>query len=129
MDKIELASLLTSYVRLIVEENKNGLNINDFKVKLRWWRWEFKQFKVTMIHALVIKCWWRNRRTGFLCRLSSIPFNGNWINVAQSSLEVEILRLVGDRTIEAWTVTVYNDTNFKLRDAFERWIKQYKQYE
>ena len=29
--------------------------------------------------------------------------------------------LAGDRTFEPWTIKVLNDTNFKLRDAFERW--------
>ena len=29
--------------------------------------------------------------------------------------------LAGDRSFEPWTVKVLNDTNFKLRDAFERW--------
>ena len=31
------------------------------------------------------------------------------------------VKIAGDRTIAPWSVTVYNDTNFKLRDAFERW--------
>ena len=39
----------------------------------------------------------------------NVPFRGRAIKIA------------GDRTIPSWSVTVYNDTNFKLRDAFERW--------
>ena len=31
------------------------------------------------------------------------------------------IKIAGDRTIEDWTVNVLNDTNFKLRNAFERW--------
>ena len=55
----------------------------------------------------------------FLCRSTiipamsvpsfNVPFRGRSIKIA------------GDRTIGDWNVTVYNDTNFKLRDAFERW--------
>ena len=34
--------------------------------------------------------------------------------------EVDKLRL-RDRTYADWTISVLNDTNFKLRNAFERW--------
>ena len=39
----------------------------------------------------------------------NVPFRGRQIKIA------------GDRTFEEWSVTVLNDTNFKLRNAFERW--------
>ena len=39
----------------------------------------------------------------------NVPFRGRQIKIA------------GDRTFEDWTITVLNDTNFKLRNAFERW--------
>jgi hypothetical protein len=35
--------------------------------------------------------------------------------------EEEAIKIAGDRTIEDWSVTCYNDTDFKLRNAFERW--------
>ena len=31
------------------------------------------------------------------------------------------VKIAGDRTVEPWTIVVYNDTSFKLRNAFERW--------
>ena len=40
----------------------------------------------------------------------TVPFRGRQLQVA------------GDRTFEAWGVTVINDTNFALRNAFERWM-------
>jgi hypothetical protein len=39
-----------------------------------------------------------------------IPFRGRVLNVA------------GDRTFESWTITVINDTDFKIRTAFEQWV-------
>jgi hypothetical protein len=39
-----------------------------------------------------------------------VPFRGRILNVA------------GDRTFESWTITIINDTDFKLRTAFERWM-------
>ena len=32
-----------------------------------------------------------------------------------------VLPIAGDRTFDPWTVTVINDTDFELRDAFEKW--------
>ena len=32
-----------------------------------------------------------------------------------------ILPVAGDRTFDPWTITVINDTNFKIRHAMEQW--------
>jgi len=32
-----------------------------------------------------------------------------------------IIKLAGDRTFEPWTITIYNDTDFLVRNSFERW--------
>jgi hypothetical protein len=32
------------------------------------------------------------------------------------------LKVAGDRTFEVWTITVINDTDFKWRSFFERWV-------
>ena len=32
-----------------------------------------------------------------------------------------VLPIAGDRTFDPWTVTIINDTNFRLRDVMERW--------
>ena len=46
------------------------------------------------------------------------------MNVANINvhLEVDQLKLVVIEHFQ-WSITVYNDTNFKLKNAFERWIK------
>lgn len=33
-----------------------------------------------------------------------------------------ILKIAGDRTFDTWTITILNDTDFKLRAAFEQWL-------
>lgn len=33
-----------------------------------------------------------------------------------------MLKIAGDRTFETWTITVMNDTTFKIRNAFEYWM-------
>ena len=39
----------------------------------------------------------------------AVPFRGRTLKIA------------GDRTFDTWTITVLNDTNFRLRNAFEKW--------
>ena len=39
-----------------------------------------------------------------------------------------VLKIAGDRTFEPWTITIMNDKNFKLRDAFEKWTESIQEY-
>ena len=33
-----------------------------------------------------------------------------------------VLKVAGDRTFDPWTITVVNDTDFRIRTAFEKWM-------
>ena len=39
-----------------------------------------------------------------------------------------VLKIAGDRTFEPWTITIMNDKNFRLRDAFEKWTESIQAY-
>jgi hypothetical protein len=39
-----------------------------------------------------------------------VPFRGRTLQIA------------GDRTFDPWTITVINDTSFRIRDQFEKWM-------
>ena len=94
-------------------------NINDFKAKLAGGGARANQFKVTMPFPGYAQVGGEIEDLAFLCRSTvipamsvpsfNVPFRGRSIKIA------------GDRTIGDWSVTVYNDTNFRLRNAFERW--------
>jgi hypothetical protein len=55
----------------------------------------------------------------FLCKTAALPAQ----NIA--SIDVPFrgrtFKVAGDRTIDPWTVTIINDENFGLRNAFEQW--------
>lgn len=55
----------------------------------------------------------------FLARAASIP--AVKIGVAEAPFQGRKLKLAGDRTFDSWQITVINDTNFALRNAFEKW--------
>ena len=94
-------------------------NINDFKAKLAGGGARANQFKVTMPFPGYAQVGGEIEELAFLCRVAQIPaltlgqvvvpFRGRQIKIA------------GDRTFADWTITVINDTNFKIRNAFERW--------
>jgi len=55
----------------------------------------------------------------FLCRAASLP--AVKLGVAQVPFQGRILKLAGDRSFDKWSIVVYNDNNFGLRNAFEKW--------
>ena len=58
----------------------------------------------------------------FLCKGASLPAQ----NIANIDIPFRgrIFKVAGDRTIDTWTVTVINDEDFKIRNAFENWTQQ-----
>ncbi len=58
--------------------------------------------------------------TNFMCRAASLPASN--IAPIEVPFRGRIVKVAGDRTFEPWTLTVYNDTGFAVRDAFEQWM-------
>ena len=94
-------------------------NISDFKAKLAGGGARSNQFKVTMPFPGYASVGGEIEELAFLCRATSIP------SMEIASINVPFrgrsIKIAGDRTIPSWSITVYNDTNFKIRNAFERW--------
>jgi hypothetical protein len=64
--------------------------------------------------------------TSFLIKAAALPASTiGAINVPFRGRQVII---AGDRTFEPWTITVINDTDFKVRNAFERWMNGINQH-
>ena len=58
----------------------------------------------------------------YMCKASSLPASN--IAAIDVPFRGRIFKVAGDRTIETWSVTIINDENFKLRNAFEEWMEQ-----
>jgi hypothetical protein len=55
----------------------------------------------------------------FLCSAAQLPqFSIDNVNIPFQGRQ---LKLPGDRSFAEWTITVLNDNNFALRNAFEKW--------
>ena len=55
-----------------------------------------------------------------MCKAASLP--ASTIANIDVPFRGRIFKVAGDRTIDVWSVTVINDEDFKLRNAFEEWM-------
>ena len=95
-------------------------NISDFKAKLAGGGARANQFKVTMPFPGYAQVGGEIEDLAFLCRTTSLP--GMTVPSFNVPFRGRSIKIAGDRTIADWSVTCYNDTDFKLRNAFERWM-------
>ena len=94
-------------------------NINDFKAKLAGGGARSNQFKVTMPFPGYAQVGGEIEDLAFLCRSTTIPAMN--VGVVEVPFRGRKIYIGGDRTFDEWSIQVLNDTNFKLRNAFERW--------
>jgi len=94
-------------------------NINDFKAKLAGGGARNNQFKVTMPFPGYAQVGGEIEDLAFLCKSTSLPAMN--IGTVAVPFRGRSIKIAGDRTIPNWSITVLNDTDFKLRNAFERW--------
>ena len=62
---------------------------------------------------------WDSSHFSYMCKAATLPAS----NIANIDVPFRgrIFKVAGDRTIDPWTVTIINDENFNLRNAFEEW--------
>ena len=95
-------------------------NINDFKARLSGGGARANQFKVTMPFPGYSAVGGETSDLAFLCQGASLP--GQSLGTVAVPFRGRVLNIAGDRTFNPWSVTVMNDTDFKLYRAFERWF-------
>ena len=95
-------------------------NINEFNSRLRGGGARPNQFKVTLPFPGYASVGGETSDLAFLCRATAIP--GQTVGPIAIPFRGRQLQIAGDRTFEPWTITVMNDTDFKLYRAFERWM-------
>ena len=94
-------------------------NITDFKAKLSGGGARANQFKVTMPFPGYAQVGGEIEDLAFLCSATSLP--EMTIGTVSIPFRGRDIKIAGDRTIGSWSITVLNDTDFKIRNAFERW--------
>ena len=95
-------------------------NINDFKAVLKGGGARANQFSVNMPFPGFAASGGESRVMSFLCRSTNLP--GMTLGEVAVPFRGRSLYIAGDRTFETWTTTILNDTDFAIRNAFERWM-------
>ena len=97
-------------------------NISDFKSKLIGGGARPNLFEVELTTLPDGVTGWDADSFQFLCKAAALPAQ----NIASIDVPFRgrIFKVAGDRTIDTWTVTVINDEDFLLRNAFENWTQQ-----
>ena len=65
---------------------------------------------------------WDADKFRYMCKASSLPASN--IAAIDVPFRGRIFKVAGERTSETWSVTIINDEDFKLRNAFEQWMEQ-----
>ncbi len=94
-------------------------SITDFKAKLSGGGARPNQFKVVMPFPGYAQVGGEIEQLAFLCQATSLP--EMTIGEVEVPFRGRTIKIAGDRTIGDWSITVINDTDFLLRNAFERW--------
>lgn len=75
-------------------------------------------FKVTMPAPGYVE--FPSEKMSFLCKAAQLP--ESTIGIVEVPYFGRNIKVAGDRTFPEWTVTIINDEDFLIRDAFERWM-------
>lgn len=94
------------------------LGVDDFKSKLRGGGARPNLFKATINFPAYAGG--DVEITSFLCEAAQLP--ASTLGVITVPFRGRQVKMAGDRTFETWTPTIINDTDFKIRNAMERWM-------
>ena len=95
-------------------------NIDDFKANLIGGGARANQFRITITPPPGIAIGLDVRRTSFLITAAAIP--SIEMNFFEVPFRGRVLQYPGDRPAPGdWTTTFYNDTDFMIKTAMERW--------
>ena len=63
---------------------------------------------------------WDKEKFSYMCKAATLPASN--LAAIDVPFRGRIFKVAGDRTFDTWTVTIINDEDFKLRNAFESWM-------
>ena len=101
-------------------ENKT---ISNFKSALIGGGARPNLFEVQLANIPGVTNWQGDTATSFtyLCKAAALP--ASTIANVDVPFRGRIFKVAGDRTIENWSITVINDEDFRIRNAFEEWMQ------
>lgn len=95
-------------------------NINEFKSQMLGGGARNNQFRVQLsFPSFVTLGPTAGIKSIFLCKAATLP--ASTIENIQAMYRGRPVNFAGERSFQPWTVSVYNDTDFAIRNALEQW--------
>jgi len=95
-------------------------NISDFKAQLIGGGARANQFRVELAFPTYVAAGpVVGIKTQFLCKAAQLP--ASTVENVPLQYRGRAVNIAGERTFAPWTITVYNDTDFAIRNAMENW--------
>lgn len=102
-------------------------NISDFKAQLTGGGARPNQFRVELAFPSYVTAGVVAASQGqFLCKAAQLP--ASTVENIPIQYRGRAVNFAGERTFATWTVTIYNDTDFNIRNAMERWQNGIQNY-
>lgn len=98
-------------------------SIAEFKGQMIYGGARANQFKCTITFpGIVANGSLAAQKTEFLAKASSLPSSS--VSDVAVSYRGRPVHFAGEREFEPWTIDVYNDNDFVVRNAFEDWVNK-----
>lgn len=96
--------------------------VQDFRAKMKFdgARPNLFECSITFPISVVTEAAKAQETYTFMCRAAQIP--GSTVNQIPVNYFGRELKFAGNRIFPEWTVTVINDEDFKVHNAFEQWM-------
>jgi len=102
-------------------------NISDFKAQLTGGGARANQFRVELAFPAYVSAGpIVGLKTQFLCKSAQLP--GSIVENVPLQYRGRTVNIAGERTFAPWTISVYNDTDFAIRNAMEQWSNGVQNY-
>ena len=97
-----------------------AFNVNQFRSQLQGVGARPNLFEVTMPFPVFSLPGNAQTKLTFMCKTAQLP--GSTLGVVPMQYFGRELKFVGNRSFADWTITIINDEDFIVRNAFERWM-------
>ena len=97
-----------------------AFNVNEFRSQMVGDGARPNLFEVSMPFPAFALPGNAQQKLTFMCKTAQLP--GSTVNTVPVQYFGRELKFAGNRTFQDWTISVINDEDFTVRNAFERWL-------
>ena len=97
-----------------------AFNVNEFRSQMVGDGARPNLFEVSMPFPNFANPGNAQQKLTFMCKTAQLP--GSTVNTVPVQYFGRELKFAGNRTFQDWTISVINDEDFTVRNAFERWM-------